>query len=166
MTREEKGLMIAAARAAADLTQQKMAELLGVTKGAVSSWEQGRSVPTGARAVDLCALLGHSPEWLETGKDPAGWDVSRVERSPRLESRIAEQTPEGVGRKFAKLVNSAIEDFTEADAMRGQIARKIANYNEAQLGVVLSIIFNIDQLGSKGVIPVATAVDSNGEGED
>lgn len=164
MTREEIGVMIAAARGAAGLTQRGLADLLGISKGAVSAWEQGRAVPTGARAVDLAAVLGHSPQWLETGTDPDGWTPDKAQRGPALQARIDARTPEAAGRKFRPLVEAAIEEATNADAMRGQIVRKIANLNEAQLGAVLSMLQAIKNAQEAGLTPAPTAVDDNGEG--
>lgn len=53
------------ARLAAGLTQQELADLLGVTKMAVCHWELGRAVPTAENARRLERLLNLEPNaWL------------------------------------------------------------------------------------------------------
>jgi transcriptional regulator with XRE-family HTH domain len=48
---------ILALRKAADLTQEELAEEVGVDKTAVSHWEQGLSAPTGSRLPRVAAAL-------------------------------------------------------------------------------------------------------------
>lgn len=61
------GLRLRAAREAADLTQEQVAERLGVTQSAVQKWESGAAWPRGPHRlsdladlydVDLNTLLG------------------------------------------------------------------------------------------------------------
>lgn len=66
------------ARQRADLTQQQVADACGLTKGAVSAWEQG--VTDGILAENLfCVadILRVDPRWLATGQEPTAADVAR-----------------------------------------------------------------------------------------
>jgi SOS-response transcriptional repressor LexA len=57
------------ARRKKQLTQQQLAEQLGISVQAISQWENGQSKPTLDRAFMLAALLSVDPEWLQ-GKGP------------------------------------------------------------------------------------------------
>ncbi len=51
------GRFIAEKRKAQKLTQQQLAEALGITDRAVSKWETGRSLPDASVMLELCRLL-------------------------------------------------------------------------------------------------------------
>lgn len=51
-------------RRKADLTQQQLAELVGVTPSAVSLWERGATIPRGDRLVIVADVLGVKVEDL------------------------------------------------------------------------------------------------------
>lgn len=60
------------ARTASRKTQDQVAEALGMTKGAVSQWETGESVPTLENFRAFCLSVGASADeiLLEHGMDP------------------------------------------------------------------------------------------------
>lgn len=65
----KKDERIRAAREQADLTQVKLAELTGVTRGAVAQWESPKHGPPGREnAQKIAEYTGVSLEWLLTGK--------------------------------------------------------------------------------------------------
>ena len=64
----ETGAMIAAARARASMSQDRLAAVLGVTKGAVEHWEHGRRMPGPERWVQLELTLG--PLGIVRERDP------------------------------------------------------------------------------------------------
>lgn len=51
-------LSIKAARVNANLTQQELAEAVGVTTQTINSWENGRREPKVSQAKVLCETLG------------------------------------------------------------------------------------------------------------
>lgn len=51
-------------RKEADMTQEKLAEALGVTTGAVYKWENGRSTPEVRLLVEMADLFGTSVDAL------------------------------------------------------------------------------------------------------
>ncbi len=55
------GKEIRKARKAKKLTQEELADLVGVSRSAVYDWERGKYSPTGERAVRLAKTLGLSP---------------------------------------------------------------------------------------------------------
>lgn len=75
MDAAQTGKCIARRRRAAGMTQEQLAEKLGVTAKAVSKWETGNSLPGPALYEPLCSLLGLSLGGLLQG-DTAGHDRS------------------------------------------------------------------------------------------
>lgn len=51
------------------LTQQKIADSIGVSKTSVIYWEKDENVPKHESLIALAGLLGTSTEWLLTGKE-------------------------------------------------------------------------------------------------
>lgn len=96
---QEIGARIASLRREADLTQAELAEKLGISYQAVSSWERGASMPDISKLMDLArtlnvtvdALLGGEPEEEKeevTELAPevvehAEWAAEHVEDAPR-----------------------------------------------------------------------------------
>lgn len=58
-------------RVAAGLTQQELAERIGVRLGAISRWEAGRREPSWSNILALCAALGVSCEEFRKEPQPA-----------------------------------------------------------------------------------------------
>ena len=88
------------ARQHAGLAQWQLAERLGVRQAAVSSWETGRTAPTGDHLAALAAVFG-----LDVGRlvvDAAGRGAPRgreEERAPQAQSSA--QSPHAEGRHDA-----------------------------------------------------------------
>lgn len=61
------GDRIAAAREAAGLTQQGMAERIGVRRRTLLDWENDRAEPRANRLTMMSGILGVSMRWLMTG---------------------------------------------------------------------------------------------------
>lgn len=57
-----------AARINANLTQEEMADRLGVTKKTIGSWENGKTKPKLDKVEPICSLLG-------VGYDDIMWNV-------------------------------------------------------------------------------------------
>lgn len=77
MPRVELGRRIAAVRAAAGLTQQQLADKLGVSFQAVSRWENGLTSPRNRNNLKQLAELGRTTvDWILYGVDETGADVS------------------------------------------------------------------------------------------
>ena len=51
------------------LSQEALAERLGVSRQSVSKWERGEAVPEGERLAALAALFSVSVDWLLTGEE-------------------------------------------------------------------------------------------------
>lgn len=67
MEQEKIGKLIASKRKEKGLTQEQLAEKLGVTNKAVSKWENGKSMPDLAIIQELCKILGITVTTLLNG---------------------------------------------------------------------------------------------------
>ena len=61
-------ITLAAMRVNAGYTQTKIAELLGVTQGAVANWEKGATHPRVGRAKQLAVLYGVTLDAIYSAK--------------------------------------------------------------------------------------------------
>ena len=57
MNQEKTGKFIASCRKKQKLTQEQLAEKLGITYKAVSKWETGKGLPDASIMMDLCSIL-------------------------------------------------------------------------------------------------------------
>ena len=69
MNQEKVGKLIALKRKEKGLTQEQLAEKLGVTNKAVSKWETGKSMPDLGNIQELCKILGVSLTTLLGGEE-------------------------------------------------------------------------------------------------
>lgn len=59
------------------LSQEALAEMLGVSRQAVSRWEQGTALPDGGKLLSCARQFGISVDWLlDEGQ---GWEAQRSE---------------------------------------------------------------------------------------
>lgn len=65
----EIGKRIFASRNAKKMTQDELARLMNVTRGAVGSWEHGRSLPPAKNFLKLASILGVSVAYLQLQTD-------------------------------------------------------------------------------------------------
>jgi transcriptional regulator with XRE-family HTH domain len=63
------GRRIATKRELTGLSQQQLADMLGVSKGAVGQYEVGLTTPRPKRFERIAEVLGVTVEWLLTGND-------------------------------------------------------------------------------------------------
>ncbi len=86
---QEIGARIAHLRREADLTQAELAEKLGISYQAVSSWERGASMPDISKLVDLARTLNVTVDTLLGGeKEPV--QVEEKEEVTQLDPDVAE----------------------------------------------------------------------------
>lgn len=61
-------ISMAAARVNAELTQEKAAEKLGVSKSTIISWENGKTTPNTAIVMAMSAVYGIPMEYISMPK--------------------------------------------------------------------------------------------------
>ncbi len=69
MNTAKTGQLIAAKRKEAGLTQEKLAEKIGITNKTVSKWETGKSMPDYSVVSELCRELNITAGELLSGKE-------------------------------------------------------------------------------------------------
>lgn len=69
------------ARKAKGLSQEDLAEAVGVSRQAVSKWETGEAMPDMDKLIALCQALELDMEYLALGKEPA--PAARETKKPR-----------------------------------------------------------------------------------
>ena len=84
------GERITALRKERSISQAELASRLGVSRQAVSKWEQGSSSPDTAKLIQLAELLGTDVEYLATGISPEPKSVvlNVVETVERVEEKV------------------------------------------------------------------------------
>ena len=76
---EKIGKFIASCRKKQKLTQEQLAEKLGITYKAVSKWETGKGLPDASIMKDLCNILKISVNELLTGEHITKEDYNKTE---------------------------------------------------------------------------------------
>lgn len=134
---QEIGARIACLRREADLTQAELAEKLGISYQAVSSWERGASMPDISKLVDLARTLSVTVDTLLSGEkapvpaeekaemtqlDPdvaenAAWAVEHAEEVPTKKKKIDMKMLRSLAPFLpsAELEKLALEARDEAD---------------------------------------------------
>ncbi len=88
MNQEEIGKFIAKKRKEKDLTQQELAEKLGVTYQAISKWENGRGMPDYPLFEPLCKELGITTSELLSGGQKDDKTVDYIKYKDKKDRRI------------------------------------------------------------------------------
>lgn len=118
MNQEKIGKFIAKCRKEKNMTQQELADKLGVTDRAVSHWENGRRLPDYSLVKELCEILSISINELFSGEK-----ISNDDYKEKAEDNIE------------KLIN---DNYRKKKKMNWIIAILVA-----VLYLSISIIFNI-----------------------
>ena len=77
MDQEKIGKFIAELRKEKNMTQQELADKLGVTDRAISHWENGRRLPEYSLLKDLCCILSISINELFSGERISNGDYKK-----------------------------------------------------------------------------------------
>ncbi len=100
MTLSEK---IQTCRKRAGLSQEQLAERLGISRQAVSKWETGEATPELGKLAALCSVLNVSADWLLNDADsgPPQEEGAAKGPSPGFPDRL-ERLPGFIGRMVRK----------------------------------------------------------------
>lgn len=90
MNQEKIGKFIASCRKEQNLTQEQLAEKLGITFKAVSKWECGRSLPDPSIMMELCEILNISVSELFAAEKIKQED--RIKKSEETIIKLSELT--------------------------------------------------------------------------
>ena len=147
------GQRIAAMRRRKDLTQEAVAEALGVSAQAVSKWENDVSCPDIMLLPQLAKLLDVTVDALLSGE-------------PEPETRLV---PVGSRKSFNDLILKVRMDSDDGDRMRVNLPMALVKIGlESGSGVQINGMGNIDmeqilQLAESGVLGKLVEIDSDGD---
>ena len=147
------GQRIAALRRRKDLTQEAVAEALGVSAQAVSKWENDVSCPDIMLLPQLAKLLDVTVDALLSGE-------------PEPETRLV---PVGSRKSFNDLILKVRMDSDDGDRMRVNLPMALVKIGlESGSGVQINGMGNIDmeqilQLAESGVLGKLVEIDSDGD---
>lgn len=85
---------IQCARRRAGLSQEQLAEQLGISRQAVSKWETGEAMPDATKLAPLASALGVSIDWLLSEDEPqfaSEPEEDWADKLPRHISRLAKR---------------------------------------------------------------------------
>lgn len=130
---------IKAARLDAHLTQEQLGEMLGLTKGNISSWEKGRHEPSFNQMKKICEITRYPlpiEEWMMRGSTSITWPFKvGYEQYAQIDQLIKEAMDKflSIAAKEYPISNDDYTDLTESinDAikfMRTSRSKKAANY--------------------------------------
>lgn len=134
------GKFISKRRREKDITQSKLAELLGITDRAISKWENGNCMPDAATIPELCNILDITINDLFSGEV-----VDMKDNEKRLEDNLLEMKRLKEARDKELLNLEILIGFTVSIVFIGAIM--IASYVEMEswlrilIIIVSSIIF-------------------------
>ena len=147
------GQRIAALRRRKDLTQEAVAEALGVSAQAVSKWENDVSCPDIMLLPPLAKLLDVTVDALLSGE-------------PEPETRLV---PVGSRKSFNDLILKVRMDSDDGDRVRVNLPMALVKIGlESGSGVQINGMGNIDmeqilQLAESGVLGKLVEIDSDGD---
>ena len=133
------------------LSQEQLADRLGVTRQSVSKWESGTAMPELVKLISLSELFGVSgdylvKDWMEEPEDTSGGDDLSVQQAVRLEKKVDELTNYVKGRVYRfdsktrifglPLVSIRFGFVRNGKLSMDNVARGIIAIGNAAIGVV------------------------------
>ena len=109
-------------RKALDLTQQQFADRLGITRGAVSNWDFGRSDPSDSAISLICREFNVREAWLRDGEGEMLESKPRAEELGELVRKLLADRPESFR---SRLITSLLR--FEPNSPEWQILENIYN---------------------------------------
>jgi len=123
------------------LTQDQLAEKLGVTAQAVSKWENDQSSPDASNLIRLADILDTDIEYLTTGRRTFGRRPPVVIKTTETIEKIVEKPVVQVVEKVVeKVVQSPVIEVVEKPVIK-KIYRTKYIHNPVELTVVGIIAF-------------------------
>ena len=116
------GDRLAGAREAAGLTQEDLAQRLGVRLTTLQAWEEDLAEPRGNRLQMLAGMLNVSLTWLITAEGPglAAPDAAPAPLSPAAEQTLAEL------RRLRARATGLVEDLGRVEQQMRSLLREVA----------------------------------------
>ena len=104
----EFGNYLYSLRKSKGMTQQELADKLGVTNKAVSKWETGEAFPETAQLIPLSDIFGVTVDDLLRGKAETLVETKQITESPNEESESIHFEKQKKIRSLGKMINTII----------------------------------------------------------
>lgn len=119
------GERITSLRKADKLSQGQLASLLGVSRQAVSKWENDQATPDTLKLIQLADVLKTDVEYLATGRTTEPKIEQVIVKVPEIQEKIIEKTVEKpVIRYVEKPIIRTVEKLVEKPVIKRMIRVK------------------------------------------
>ncbi|MDU8941869.1 helix-turn-helix domain-containing protein [Ovoidimarina sediminis] len=105
------------ARQRQDYSRADLSNLIGVTEGTITRWEQGRSAPRSNRMAILAGALGVSMRWLLSGQGDMSQPADPANTKPDRDDLLRELT--GIARE----VDLSLQALSRIETRLGAMVR-------------------------------------------
>lgn len=113
---------ITAIRRSANLTQEKFAEKIGLTRNFVWMIEKGERVPSDRTISDICREFGVDEHWLRTGE---GEMIVNIDKSKKIAAFLGDLMRKESGSFKYQLIDALSEMTPEEWQLIEKLAKKI-----------------------------------------
>lgn len=149
MEMQEIGRRISLYRKAINMTQNDLAEEMGISYQAVSSWERGQTLPDVLKLSDLAKVLKVSVEDILTGKLANEEEQVNLEKIDiKIDEKIKEENKEeivdiidsGNKQKFDSKSIVNIASYTSSDTLTKLTVNYIKEGNGSNIGFIKELL--------------------------
>lgn len=115
------GERIKEVRKAKKITQQALADAIGLKRNTIANYEIGNVEPSDRTISDICREFDVNEEWLRTGKEPMFQPKSRNEELMEFATKVAEGNPGSIQAQLLAVMARLTDEQWEVLA---QVARE------------------------------------------
>lgn len=107
-----------------DLTQQKLADRIGVQRNTIAMYEMGRTLPSDAITRSICREFNVNENWLRTGEGDMFIKPSRNEEMARLTKMLLNEEEDSFKNRLISVLANLTEEQWE---LLAEISEKLSN---------------------------------------
>lgn len=116
-------------RKALNITQQEMADKLGLKRNTVATYEMGKASPSDRTIADICREFNVNEDWLRTGEGEMFKPLSRSETIAKFAGELMKDEDDSFRRQLVEAL--AQLDEKEWEVLAG-IAKKLTKKDQAE----------------------------------
>lgn len=108
-----------------DLTQQKLADKLGVQRNTIAMYEMGRTLPSDAIILSICREFNVNESWLRTGEGEMFKKISREQDIALLTKQLLDEEEDSFkNRLISVLAHLPVESWEVLEQIAVALADK------------------------------------------
>lgn len=119
-------------RKALGLTQQEMAEKLGIKRNTIAQYEIGRNPPTDTVITLMCRAFDVNEEWLRTGEGEMFIQLSRDEELAAFFGDLLAAEPDFKQRLMSVLARLSEDEWALLEKMAESLASEMQKDGDGQ----------------------------------